>query len=377
MDAGSVTDHPRRDSTSFFLLTAASKHTQLYTLAGTTNLRLDAAAPCAPAPSTLRCCAVVAAEGGDGGPSPATTILAGGADGRLRAWALDGSGGLVETQAGASTSAPAHAGGVQALATAGGSAPFTSAFASAGSDGSVAVWDGRASLAGRPVTRLGGDDDGASTSSSDPGATVAAGPAWAVALAAGPDPLALAGHAAGLVRLWCLRTGRARWAGRLPGGAGVCGVGFGPAAADTGGPATYFTAATGGLVTALEAGTHHPDSGLAATAARLGASAGAGPPPTVWTATPLPGSRGLVGCACGDGRLRLLRHRRAAGSARAPAPDGRPAGVPGALAPLASARLADQALTCLAWCGGHAGLFAAGGMDEALRVGVVPKAGIV
>jgi hypothetical protein len=51
--------------------------------------------------------------------------------------------------------------------------------------------------------------------------------------------------------------------------------------------------------------------------------------------------------------------------------------VAGRLVGLARAQLAPQALTCFAWCPGHAGLWAAGGMDEAVRVGVVPRAGVV
>jgi len=349
---------------------------------------------------------VVAPGSGMGGGGGGHAIIAGAADGCLRAWALDGAGGLV---AAASTPRIAHPGGVQALATpttaasSGGTASTAShtLFASAGSDGTVAVWDGRASPAGGPTARLGGGDgstttassSSSSSSSSSGSISSSAGPAWAVALHAGDvgcrgtiPLLAMAGHASGLVRLWCLRAGRPRWAGRLPGRPGVCGVAVGPCATSTGSePATVFAAAMGGLVTAFEAGTHHPAAGMAATAARLvgagDAARPAPPPPTVWTALPLPsgGARGsLVGCACGDGRVRLLRHARAAGSARAPAPsDGRPAGVPGVITPLASARVGDQALTCLAWCDGYAGLFATGGMDEAVRVGVVPKAGLV
>ncbi len=276
------------------------------------------------------------------------------------------------------------------------------------------MWDGRAKGAAqsRPAARLGGGGGG----SGGGGGGAGAGPAWSVALtgearlafelppspggvggdeneapreveeeAAGtssPPPstfplLALAGHATGLVRLWCLRTGKPRWSGRLPGSPGVCGVAFSPDGAAGGGqPTALFTAATGGLVAGLEAGTQHPEAGLAGAGARLGGGANS-PPPTVWAACPLPASRNLVACPCGDGAVRLLRYARAPGAARVSGAGGSPAGVAGRLVGVATARLSPQALTCFNWSPGYAGLWAAGGLDEVVRVGVVPRVGIV
>jgi len=335
----------------------------------------------------------------------AASLITGGLDGRLAWWGCAEGRRPREVAA----SPAAHAGGVQALASAG-PASATAIIASAGEDGSVAVWEGKGGGGGKgggPVMRLGG------------GGGDGAGPAWAVALTgesmvgrrgggsseggdgentAPTDPLtdpppttttapfpllALAGHAGGVIRLWCLRTGRVRWSGRLPGGGspGVCGVAFSPDAA-TGllPPSALYAAGTGGAVVGLEARTQHPDQGLAAAGARLGGGGGAGStalPPTVWGVHPLPGSRGLAACPCGDGQVRLIRYSRAAGGARAVGEGGHPAGVAGRFSHAATGRLSSQALTAFAWCSpGYTGLFATGGLDETVRVGVVPRAGV-
>lgn len=350
---------------------------QLYTLSPT--LTLTPTAPATPLPSTLRCVTTTSTG----------RIATGTLDGRLAWWEADG-GKVREVSA----VAAAHAGGVQALASAG---TYSHIIASGGEDGSVGVWDGRTKK-NEPALRLNGDDD------SHP-----AGPVWSVALPGearfdfelgklgneegGGDEnlapetppststyplLALAGHSSGLVRLWCLRTGKPRWAGMLPGNAGACGVAFSPDATAGTHPASLFAAATGGLVVGFEAGTQHPETGLASTGARLGGKGGREQPPTVWGAHPLASSRNLVACPCGDGRLRLLRYGRGnGGRARVEGKDGFPAGVAGRFVGVGGVGLSPQALTCFAWCGGYAGLWATGGLDEAVRVGVVPRAGVV